>query len=110
MERRFLSRGGVSPGFAGHLPPSKSRPGRPHEAVHRRSARHLSGGVGLPLRRYLLWLRLQDAVQAIAAGAPLTDAAHAAGFADSAHLSRTFRRMFGITPSDLARGSQFVQA
>jgi len=26
-------------------------------------------------------------------------AAHDAGFADSAHLSRMFRRMFGIAPS-----------
>ena len=75
-------------------------------------SRSLNGECGLLVgrsRRYLLWLRLQDAVRELAAGAPATDAAHAAGFADSAHLSRTFRRMFGITPSDLAR-SQFVQA
>jgi len=51
---------------------------------------------GLPFRTYLLWLRLQRAVERFASGASLTEAAHAAGFADSAHLSRTFRRMFGI--------------
>ena len=34
-------------------------------------------------------------------GASWTDAAHAAGFADSAHLSRTSRTMFGTTPSAL---------
>jgi AraC family transcriptional regulator len=28
-----------------------------------------------------------------------TEAAHAACFADSAHLTRTFRRMFGINPA-----------
>jgi AraC family transcriptional regulator len=60
-------------------------------------------GTGIPFRRYLLWLRLVDAVEAIAGGASLTTAAHAAGFADSAHLSRTFRRMFGLTPSVVSK-------
>mgnify|MGYP000873101060 FL=1 len=56
---------------------------------------------GLPFKTYVLWLRLTRAVEAFAAGAPLTQAAHDAGFADSAHLSRTFRRMFGIAPTAL---------
>lgn len=56
---------------------------------------------GLPFKTYLLWLRLTRAVEAIAAGRSLTEAAHASGFADSAHLSRTFRRMFGLAPSAL---------
>jgi AraC family transcriptional regulator len=56
---------------------------------------------GLPVRRYLLWLRLGDALQQLTHGASLTAAAHAAGFADSAHLSRTFRAMLGIAPSAL---------
>jgi len=56
---------------------------------------------GLPFKTYLLWLRLTRAVEAFAAGASLTEAAHQAGFADSAHLSRTFRRMFGIAPTSL---------
>ena len=34
-------------------------------------------------------------------GSSLTEAAHEAGFADSAHLSRTFRATFGIAPSFL---------
>ena len=37
----------------------------------------------------------------IAGGSPLTRAAHEAGFSDSAHLSRTFRRMFGVAPTAL---------
>lgn len=56
---------------------------------------------GLPVRRYLLWLRLGDALRQLAHGVSLTTVAHAAGFADSAHFSRTFRRMLGITPSAL---------
>ncbi|MGV7852710.1 helix-turn-helix domain-containing protein, partial [Mycobacterium kansasii] len=40
---------------------------------------------GLPMRRYVLWLRLITALRAVAAGNDLTAAAHSAGFADSAH-------------------------
>jgi AraC-like DNA-binding protein len=65
--------------------------------------------VGVPLRPYLGWLKLERAGAAIAAGAPLGEAAHAAGFADAAHMTRTFRRMFGVTPSDVRRRSQSVQ-
>ncbi|GAB3461757.1 hypothetical protein GCM10027519_23860 [Kineococcus endophyticus] len=57
--------------------------------------------VGVPFRRYRLWRRLAVAITGSAAGQSLTEAAHAAGFAGSAHLSGTFRTMFGLTPSDL---------
>jgi transcriptional regulator GlxA family with amidase domain len=57
--------------------------------------------VGIPLRPYLAWLRLQRAAMAIVNGLPMGDAAHAAGFADSAHMSRTFKRMLGVAPSML---------
>ncbi|WP_223754280.1 AraC family transcriptional regulator [Myxococcus sp. RHSTA-1-4] len=64
---------------------------------------HLFGAeVGLPLRPYVLWLRLQRAAGDLRKGATLTQAAHAAGFTDSAHLSHAFRRTFGITPSEIA--------
>jgi AraC family transcriptional regulator len=69
-------------------------------------ARHLFvEHTGLPFRTYLLWLRLRRAVELYATDASLTAAAHAAGFADSAHLSRTFRRMFGISADSLRVGS-----
>lgn len=56
---------------------------------------------GMPLRRYVLWQRLQRALQAAVAGASWAEAAHAVCFADAAHLARTFRRMFGVAPSAL---------
>lgn len=59
--------------------------------------------VGIPLRRYVLWRRLHIAITRIQSGDDLTDAAHAAGFADSAHLSRTCRDTFGLPPSLLSR-------
>jgi AraC-like DNA-binding protein len=73
-------------------------------------AAHLSPGrlmhaftesIGVPLRPYIAWLKLQRAAAALAGGAALSDAAAAAGFADAAHMSRTFRRMFGVSPSTL---------
>ena len=63
-----------------------------------------TASVGIPLRPYLGWLRLQRAAAGIVAGLPLAEAAHAAGFADSAHMTRTFRRMFGVVPSALRPG------
>lgn len=51
---------------------------------------------GIRFRPYVLWLRLELAVSSYAAGNSLTEASHAGGFADSAHFSRTFKRMFGV--------------
>ena len=59
--------------------------------------------VGIPLRRYVLWSRLQVAITRVQGGDDLTGAAHGAGFADSAHLTRTTREMFGLPPSVLSR-------
>lgn len=57
--------------------------------------------LGLPFRRYRLWRRMAAVMRTVAAGSSLTEAAHAAGFASSAHLSSTFKRMFGLTATDL---------
>lgn len=54
---------------------------------------------GMPLRTYVLWRRLLHAWTLLMQGETLSTAAHAAGFADSAHLSRTARTMFGLAPS-----------
>jgi AraC family transcriptional regulator len=65
-------------------------------------ARHLFvESTGLPSRTYLLWLRLTKALELFSAGASLFEVAHGAGFSGSCHLSRTFRRMFGIAPDSL---------
>lgn len=54
---------------------------------------------GCSFRAYLLWLRINLAIEATMTGASWTDAAHEAGFADSAHLTRTHKKVFGIEPS-----------
>jgi AraC-like DNA-binding protein len=58
-----------------------------------------TASVGIPLRPYLAWLRVQRAAMAIVSGRSLGDAAYAAGFADAAHMTRTFKRMLGVVPS-----------
>jgi AraC-like DNA-binding protein len=55
--------------------------------------------VGVPFRRYRGWHRLRAAIREAAGGSSLTNAAHAAGFADQAHFTRAFRRAFGAPPS-----------
>jgi AraC-like DNA-binding protein len=72
-----------------------------HEAgLSPRQMRHaFTRDVGIPMRAYLRWKRLRRAAFAIEAGASLTAAAAAAGFADGAHLSRAFREQFGLTPT-----------
>lgn len=61
--------------------------------------------VGLPYRRFRLWSRLRIAVRAACSGASWTQAAHTAGLASSAHLTRTFHTMFGLRPTDLQAGT-----
>lgn len=56
---------------------------------------------GISFRAYLLWARVGAAVAEGMAGCSWTQAAQQAGFADSAHLSRTCRRMFGLAPTML---------
>lgn len=58
---------------------------------------------GVPLRRYKIWLAFGTAMRLLKSGATLTAAAHAAGFASSAHFSSAFRIMFGLAPSQLTR-------
>ena len=54
--------------------------------------------LGVPLSTWLLWRKLERAIHALSRGASQAQAAIDGGFADQAHLSRTTRRMFGVTP------------
>jgi AraC-like DNA-binding protein len=54
---------------------------------------------GMALRPYILWRRFLRVWELLMAGESLSTAAHAAGFADAAHLTRTSRSMFGFPPS-----------
>jgi AraC-like DNA-binding protein len=64
--------------------------------------------VGVPFRPYILWLRLQRAACDLIHGVTATEAAHSAGFSDAAHLTRTFRRMLGVTPTQLELSKRVI--
>ena len=65
--------------------------------------------MGISVQSYLRWRRLYTALRTTTYGASLTEAAHAAGFADSAHLTRVFRATFGLPPSRIFKNSHAVQ-
>ncbi len=69
--------------------------------------------IGLPIRRYTLWLRVMGAAAALSRGADHIEAALDNGFADASHMSRTFRRMLSLPPGRFPKvflaDSQFVQ-
>jgi AraC-like DNA-binding protein len=54
---------------------------------------------GMAFRPYVLWRRFLKVWELLSRGDSLSTAAHAAGFADAAHLSRTSKQMFGFPPS-----------
>lgn len=58
---------------------------------------------GVPFRRYRTWRRMACVARHLSERRTLTEAAHAAGFASSAHLSTAFSGMFGLAPSDLLK-------
>ncbi|WP_243658863.1 helix-turn-helix domain-containing protein [Tamaricihabitans halophyticus] len=55
--------------------------------------------LGLAPSAYQRQLRLRAARRLLASGSEIAEAASAVGFADQAHLTRWFRRCYGITPA-----------
>jgi AraC-like DNA-binding protein len=116
---------------AADAPPGDPRPAGPHavrvarEILHERmldppSLAELAGAVGarpfgllrafraatgLPPHAYLNQMRVRRARVLLAAGVPAADVAARVGFADQAHLTRHFKRTFGVPPAAYAAGA-----
>jgi AraC-like DNA-binding protein len=60
--------------------------------------------VGVPPHRYLIAVRLREAVRQILDGANVTGACYAVGFSTPSHFTAAFRQRFGVVPSALLRG------
>lgn len=63
---------------------------------------------GITFRRAQLWTKVLHALP-LMGKMSFTEIAHHVGFADSAHLSRTFKENFGFGPRDLLKISQSIQ-
>ena len=69
-----------------------------------KALRMFKAATGQTFRRFKQWSGLQYAARRIASGELVRTAAMDAGFADTAHLTRTFRMSFGLTPSEAIAG------
>lgn len=66
--------------------------------------RCFKAATGQAFREFKRWSGLQFAAEQMRDGVLVRTAAMDAGFADTAHLSRVFRRLFGLTPSAAIAG------
>lgn len=64
--------------------------------------RAFSAWTGLTPHAYLMQRRAHNARRLILSGSALADAAAEAGYADQSHMTRDFRRRYGLTPADFA--------
>ncbi|MET0334324.1 MAG: AraC family transcriptional regulator [Rhizobacter sp.] len=66
--------------------------------------RCFKAATGQTFRAFKQWVGLQHAARQLMAGEMVRGAALDAGFSDTAHLTRTFRHSFGLTPSQALAG------
>lgn len=66
-------------------------------------SRVFKAAIGLPPYKYLIQIRLQRAKTLLASGQAIADVAYQVGFADQSHMSKWFKRVFGVPPGQFAR-------
>lgn len=73
-------------------------------------ARHFRACLGTSPYRYLVMRRLDRARSLIRQGASLADAAASCGFADQSHMTRHFKKVYGLSPGRWAARVRGVAA
>ncbi len=71
--------------------------------------RQFKANYNMTPHRYLTNIRLFKAQELLINGVPLADAAFASGFSDQAHLTRWYKRIYGVTPGKYAAACNNVQ-
>ena len=119
-----MVQGYASPPVAAPTPSGGGVPARVRELLHDRFAEDLSADdlaravglsrfqlyrqfrerYGVAPSAYLRQVRLREARRRLAAGAAIVEVALVTGFADQSHLTRWFRRTYGITPGVYQHG------
>lgn len=81
-----------------------------HEAnVSRYHLIHLfRDAMGVPPHAYLRQVRVRRAKALLAAGSPIAEAAAMTGFTDQSHLTRWFKRLWGVTPGQYRNSVQSI--
>lgn len=72
--------------------------------------RSFRAAVGMPPHAYLTQVRSNHARDMLLRGVPVSTAAYCCGFADQSHLTRTFKRIFGVTPGAYVAASKRAMA
>lgn len=65
--------------------------------------------LGMPIKRYLLWLKVVAACERVNSKDNITQAAQSAGFTDGAHLTHSLRHLIGVSPRALFDNRAFVR-
>lgn len=65
--------------------------------------RSFRAAIGMPPHAYLETVRIRQAQRLIGAGCRLVDVAVEVGFSSQSHLTRSFKRIIGVTPGEYAR-------
>lgn len=65
--------------------------------------------IGISIRRYRIWKRMQNVLRLYLKGQSMTDAAIASGFSDSSHFSNSCRKLLGLTPSQFFHTDKIIE-
>ena len=80
--------------------------GEPHALSRRSAQRHFLQATGMTHAALRQIERARHATHLLRRGVSIADTVHETGFFDQAHLTRSLKRLIGLTPAKVARGER----